>query len=134
MRDPRNITPLVTRTQRHQKSERVDDQAAADYLSDDRAVFRAVRSARIDRQICSDADDEKKKWKNQIRRRPAIPLGVLERRINRRPRPRIVHEEHSGDRQSAEHIEREQPLPLWRQRRYGRAWLSADGSHYYIYA
>ena len=37
-------------------------------------------------------------------------VGVLERRIDRAPRAGVVHEQHSGDGQAAEDVERQQPF------------------------
>ena len=56
-----------------------------------------------------DADDKKKEWKYPVGGREAVPLGVVERPINRRC-PRIIDQHHAGDGQTAEDIEGDQAL------------------------
>src|SRR5437868_2757367 len=64
------------------------------------------------------AYDEQKKRKDQISRRPAIPLCVFERPINVRPRAGIVDEHHAGDGETAKDIERNEALWLLRHKKY----------------
>ena len=68
------------------------------------------------RQVGGDAHDEEEKREDQVRRRPPVPAGMLQRRIDRRPASRIVDQQHASDGQPSEHIERHQPLPRRRHR------------------
>ena len=60
-----------------------------------------------------DADNENKKWENEIGGSQAIPFGVIERPISRVVAG-TVYEDHSRDGQPAENVEGEKPL--WRVR------------------
>jgi len=56
------------------------------------------------------ADDEQKKGEDQVGRRPAVPLSVIERPvlILLAPLAGVVDQDHGQDRQAAEDIEREE--------------------------
>jgi hypothetical protein len=51
------------------------------------------------------ADDEEKKGEDRVGVRPAVPLGVKERRVDVLPGARRVHHQHSRDRGSSEDVE-----------------------------
>src|SRR5205807_4086033 len=72
------------------------------------------------------AYDEQKKRKDQISRRPAIPLCVFERPINVRPSPGIVDKHHARDRETAKDVERNQAIAVVRHKKK----LSADYADY----
>ena len=78
-------------------------------------VVVAARAARVEREVRRDADDEQEEREDEVGRRPPVPRRVLERRVDRAPRARIVDEQHAGDRQPAEDVEREQPLAAHRR-------------------
>src|SRR5262249_42743170 len=59
---------------------------------------------------------------DEIGRRPSVPLGVLEWSVDRAPGARIVHEQHPGDRHSAENVEREKAFSLRRFSARRRLW------------
>jgi hypothetical protein len=42
------------------------------------------------RQLGGDADDEEKEREDQVGRRPAMPLGMLQRPVDRRPRTGLL--------------------------------------------
>ena len=60
----------------------------------DCALFDTTRESEGDRH----ADDEKKERKDEIGRRPAMPLRVLERPVDAGPSAGIVYEHHARDR------------------------------------
>ena len=72
----------------------------------DRAFFNAPRKRERDRN----ADDEQKERKDEIGWRPAMPFGVLQRPVDAGPRAGIVYEHHSGDRDAAKNVERNEPV------------------------
>src|SRR5581483_3124417 len=82
-----------------QKSEENDERAAAQ----DRLRLLA-------REMRRDADDEEEEGKDEIGRRPPVPLGMFERRIDGAPASGIVDEQHAGDREPAERIEGNEAL------------------------
>ena len=94
----RDRAPREERESVDQEAEEEDQRAAPEDLAADRALVVAARSARGERELRRDADDEKKERKDQVGRRPSVPLGVLERRIDRAPRARIVDEQHGRRR------------------------------------
>ncbi len=86
-----------------------DDQGAPDDLGDDTAtsfgIIQPLREGEGDR----DADDEQEEWEDQVRCGPAVPFGVSERRIERPGRSGVVDQDHPGNRQATEDVERRQP-------------------------
>src|SRR5882724_63742 len=64
--------------------------------------------ALAERQRDRHPNDEQKEREDQIGRRPAIPFGMFQRPIDMRPRTGVVHQNHAGDRQAAEDVEKEQ--------------------------
>ena len=55
-----------------------------------------------------DPDDEQEEREDQVGGGPAVPLGVLERGIDGLPGARVVHQDHPGDREAAEDVQRHQ--------------------------
>ena len=68
---------------------RIDD------LENDRLEFVATFNSLPERQRDRHADDEQEERKDEIGRRPAMPLRVPERPIDVRPRAGIVNEHHA---------------------------------------
>jgi hypothetical protein len=54
------------------------------------------------------ADDEDEQWKDQVGRRPAIPGRVLQRCVDVFPATGVVDEQHSGNGDAANDVERKQ--------------------------
>src|SRR6266496_4891535 len=98
-------SPLIEREPRHQEAEEKNYRAASQDLFYKHRVGIAASAPCVCRKMSGYADDEKEKRKDQISRRPSIPWCMLERRIDRAPRSRIVDEQHSGDRDSAKYIQ-----------------------------
>ena len=68
-----------------EEAEEEDQRAAPDDLRADRALVVAAGAARGEREVGGDADDEQEERKDQVRRRPPVPLRVLERRVDAAP-------------------------------------------------
>ena len=64
-----------------------------------RGARRAPPLHRVDRGA---PQREEESWEDEVGRRPAVPIGVGERRRDVRPIPRIVDEDHRGDRGPAD--------------------------------
>src|SRR6185437_4166772 len=92
------------------QSDENDHPTALQDLRDDRAVVRPPTAARGEREVRRNADDEQEVREDQVGGRPPVPVGVLQRRIDRAPGAGVVDEQHSGDGETAKDIEREQPL------------------------
>jgi hypothetical protein len=56
------------------------------------------------------ADGEEKEGKDEVGRRPAVPFGVEERPVRLVPVAGVVDQDHGGDGQAAEDVERAQAL------------------------
>src|SRR5512138_656986 len=110
MCDAGDVAPGEERKPAHQEAEQEDQESSSDDLSPDRRVVITARLPCGEREVRRDSDDEQEERKDQVSRRPAVPGGVLERRVDRAPRPWIVDEQHAGDREAAEHVERHEPL------------------------
>ena len=104
----------------HEEAEQEDQQPASNDLSPNRRFIVAARAPRRERQMRRDAGDEEEEREDEVRRRPAVPRGVLERRIDRAPRARIVDEQHAGDGQPAENVEGQETFRSALSRRAGR--------------
>ena len=63
-----------------------------------------------------DADREEEEGKDEVGRRPAVPLGMEERSVGLVPVPGVVHQDHGGDGHSPERVQGAQAL---RPRRHG---------------
>ena len=100
-----DIGPGEERKSVHQESEEEDQRAAAQDLTPDGGLVVAARAPRIQRQVGCNADDEQEEREDEVRWRPPVPRGMLEGRIDRAPAARVVHEQHSGDRETAEHVQ-----------------------------
>ena len=105
----RRVGEAEERYRRHDQAEREDQQRAREDL-----IVNVTRDAGRDplgksNGYC-DTDDEKEEGEDVISRRNAVPLGVLQRPIDRRPRTRIVDEHHPRDRHPAEDVEGYKPL------------------------
>src|SRR5439155_12457904 len=86
-----NRSPLIEREHRHRETEQVDNDSSTEDLFYQGAVLIATRPTRRHREVRRDPDDEKEEGKDQVSRRPAIPLGVFERRKDRAPGAGVVH-------------------------------------------
>ena len=58
------------------------------------------------------AHDEQEEGEDEIGGRPAMPVGVAQRRIDGAPGARIVHQHHGRHRDPAQGVEREEPRHL----------------------
>src|SRR6185436_2788881 len=72
---------------------------------DDQEPALPDRPRLLARELGGHTDDEKEEGKDQIRRRPAMSLGVRERPPYGAPRTGVVHEEHCRDGRTAEGVE-----------------------------
>src|SRR5437870_7677320 len=93
-------------------SQRKDDQRALDDFPIETAVAATFINSSSKRERNRDTDNEQEEGKDQICRRPAVPLGVLERPVDMRPRAGVVYQHHAGDRQAAEDVERDETIAL----------------------
>src|SRR5262245_43589716 len=85
-----------------------DDRAALDDFEIQIAFDAALFDAPCKRERDRDADDEEKEWKDEIGRRPAIPLGVFQWPVDAGPRAGIIYQHHCGDSDAAKDVERDQ--------------------------
>ena len=95
---------------REQPAKEDDQGAAREHLAKDRALIVPASAPRIGREMCRDADDEQEEREDQVGRRPPVPGGVRERRVDRAPASGIVHEQHAGDGRAAKDVEGKQAL------------------------
>ena len=91
-------------------SQREDDQRTPDDLQIKVALAAALFHAPAKCERDSDANDEQEERKNKICGSPTMPTGMGQRPIDVAPRARIVDQDHPGDRDAAEDIERNQPV------------------------
>ena len=70
---------------------------------------RPPRAARREGERHRHADDEEKEGEDRVRVGPAVPLGMEKRRIDGRPAPRVVDEDHAGDGRAPEDVDRLEP-------------------------
>src|SRR5713101_8175969 len=89
-----------------------NDCGSIDNFDEERATGIAAFNSLSERQRNRHAYYEEKEWENQISWRPSIPLSVLERPIDMRPRAGIVDEHHAGDCETAKDVERDQAIAL----------------------
>lgn len=69
--------------------------------------------ARVSGEDERDADDEEEGREDEIGRGPAVPGGVLEDPVGVTLVAVVVDEDHEGDSDAAEHVEREETLRLF---------------------
>ncbi len=91
--------------ERHEPADEDDRHPSPERVPREIAAIRALRHALLEREDARDADDEEEPREDEVRRRPAVPLRVVERPVEVPPVPRVVHEDHPDDRQAAEHVE-----------------------------
>src|SRR5687768_15088597 len=109
---PFDRSPLVKGEQAHEKeAEEEDDGAAPENLPDDGGIAVSARAARREREVSGNSDDKEEERENEIRRCPPVPWRVTEWREERAPASGVVHQQHCGDGQAAENVERQQALP-----------------------
>ncbi len=82
-----------------------DRRAPAEGVPRELGAGSPLRGPLAEREDRRRPDDEEKEGKDEVGRRAAVPLGVAERRKDEGPAPRVVHEEHRGDRRPPEEIE-----------------------------
>src|SRR5687768_16211329 len=103
-------SPLIKRKPRHEQAEQVYDRAAADDLLYESSVTVSSIAPGAARQVRGNSYYEEEKRENQVGGCPPVPRSMLQGRINRAPRPRVVHENHPRDSEPTEHVERDKPL------------------------
>src|SRR5947208_17036163 len=99
-----DVTPGKERKPVEEKAEEENHRSTTKDLSADVSFVGAAGASRAQRQMRRDSNDEQEEGKHQIRRRPPIPRGMFERRIDRAPCPWIVDEEHPGNRDPTKNI------------------------------
>jgi hypothetical protein len=91
---PPDVSPLEEREGVEHEPEEEDQEPAPYHLPHDRPVVGAAGAPGAERQLGGDADDEEEEREDQVGGRPPVPRGVLERRVDVRPRARVVDEQH----------------------------------------
>ena len=89
-----------------QQAEREDHRGAPEHAQAQPA--RAPLERRAQGQRDGDAHHEEEEREDHVGRRPPVPCRVLERRVHRAPRARIVDQHHRGHREPAERVHGEQ--------------------------
>src|SRR4029077_15048992 len=92
----------------NEDADREQYEAADENVLHDRALRVAARQSRRNRIDHRDADDKYEERKHEIGRRPAIPLGMLQRPIGVLPIAIFVDEDHQRDGKAAEYVERDE--------------------------
>ncbi len=117
-RDPqiRQVQEIRERVQ--QQAEQEDDRRPLRRARRDVRAFGAPRDLHRERVRHGHADNEQEERKDQVRRRPAVPLRVPQRRVDRAPAPRIVDDQHARDRETAERVQGDEARALRLRRGY----------------
>ena len=92
-----------------QQPERDDAQCPQQHPAAQRRRVAAGIDARAERERDRHADDEEEEWEHEVGRCAAVPRRVFERREHMAPVARVVDEQHRGDRQAAQRIDRIKP-------------------------
>ena len=92
----------------HDDAEQNQNDGPAKRARKDGRDAHAARQPRLCREHDGDADQQKERWEDQVSRREAIPDGVLQRPKGAFLVPVVVDENHEGERQAAQQIDREQ--------------------------
>ena len=108
--DAGDLSPRIEGEEVEQQPEEEDEPGAAQHLVHDRAVVVAAGPTCGEREVRRDADDEEEEGEDQVGRRPPVPGGVLERRVDVPPAAGVVDEQHRGDGHAAEDVERAEPF------------------------
>ena len=129
--------PVEAHVREMEEREAVDDDAEDD--EDDgplrgmfrqHALWRSARQPRAESKHDRHPDDEGERGKDEVGGGEAVPFGV----IHEPPRAGasvVVHHDHEGDGDAADHVEREQPLHtrLGCGGRIGHCWRSCRSGH-----
>ena len=70
----------------------------------------ALGHAFLEREDARDADDEQEPREDEVCRRPAVPLRMVEWPVEMPPVARVVDEHHPDHRQATEHVEGREAL------------------------
>ena len=103
------VVPQVVEEVQSETDEENDDGTPDDFLD---ALCRPLEIILSEREEHRNAHDEHEERENEVGRREAVPLRVSERGIDVSPRARVVHENHSGDRDASHHVQRKESACL----------------------
>ena len=103
------VVPQVIEEVQSETDEENDDGTPDDFLD---ALRRPLEIILPEREEHRNAHDEHEERENEVGRREAVPLRVSERGIDVSPRARVVHENHSGDRDASHHVQRKESACL----------------------
>src|SRR6185436_19152250 len=106
--------------------DREEERAATEDLAANLRIAVAARSARLQRQMCRDANDKEEERKDQVREGAAGPWAVPGLQKGGLCIAWIVHDQHSDDREAAKDVQRQKAL-LSGHPGY-RLWQSVSGS------
>jgi hypothetical protein len=102
--------PIEARESVQDDAQAEDRQRATQHLDDELTAVGPALHVLDERQGDRDADDEQEEREDEVGRRPAVPGGMAERPVHVAPRTGIVHQNHPGNGDPAECVEREQAL------------------------
>ena len=103
------VVPQVVEEVQTEADEKNDDGTADDFLD---ALRRPLEIILPEREEHRNTHDEHEERENEVGRREAVPLCVSEWGIDVSPRARVVHENHSGDRDASHHVQRKESACL----------------------
>jgi hypothetical protein len=102
----------VERREKGQKQAQAkQDEAPPGDAPDGRRVVPGLVAQRTQGVRNGHPDDEQEKREHQVGGRAAIPLGVPQGGVHVAPTARVVHQDHGGHGDAAEHVQRQQPGP-----------------------
>ncbi len=93
------------RIERHQPAHDDDRHPAPEGVACEVETVGALRHALLEREHAGDAHDEQEPREDEVGRRPAVPLRVVERPVEMCPVARVVDEDHPHDGQAAKQVE-----------------------------
>jgi hypothetical protein len=96
------------RESRQEESETEHDGRAAKHAEQKFRVVIPLRLSHRERKGHRHTDDPQEERKDKIGEGPSVPFGVCELRIDVPPGAGIIHQDHSGDGESAECIKRDE--------------------------
>jgi hypothetical protein len=97
-----NRREIKVRKARQKLSQQKDDCGSIEDFEEERATSIATFYSLSKRERNGDPNDKEEKREISDRGRPSMPLGVLERPVDVRPRAGIVNQHHAGNGQAAE--------------------------------
>jgi hypothetical protein len=97
----------------HKKADDDQDQAALESVEQDLWSGFAALKAGGKREHHRDPNQKQKRRENEIGRSPAIPIGVLDRRVGQFVTAGVVNQNHASDGEPAIDIQAEQTLGGW---------------------